>query len=199
VDRRITKIRRAVLLACGLLLSGAAAGSVPSAPAAAAAAVRPVVAVAGFYAPGALPLSVLIDPQPYAADVLTALLVRGGGPVLTVLPRVTVLAEERTLGWHSPDVLNFSRLGALAQGVQADRLVVGWITRVAVTRLDLFVFSGDVAMNVQVFDARQGRIVWQRETEGFGLAGIPDAAVETAIAHGLARTVQAAVAAAAAP
>ena len=170
-----------------------------SAPAAVAPADRPIIAVVDFYSPGALPISVVTDPEPYAADVLTGLLVRGGGNVITVLPRGDVRAGERSLGWRAQDALNYSRLGALAQALHADRVMLGWITRVSVFRQDILAFNADVALNMQMFDARQGRIVWQRETDGFGLAGFPDFAVQIAVERGLSRGLKPAVAAASAP
>ncbi|MHB8733134.1 MAG: hypothetical protein ACYDAB_15275 [bacterium] len=130
---------------------------------------------------------------------MTGLLVRAGGNAITVLPRSAVAAEERALGWHAQDALNYSRLGTLAQALHADRVMLGWITRVSVFRQDILAFNADVALNVQMFDARQSRIVWQRETEGFGLAGFPDVAVQIAVERGLSRGVEPAVAAASAP
>lgn len=168
----------------------AAAG--PAAPVRAAE--RPIVAVADFYSPGAPPIAVATDLEPYAADVLTGLLVRAGGNALTVLPHSEVRSAERSLGWRSQDALNFSRLGALAQALHADRVMVGWITRVALFRQDILVFNADVTVNMQMFDARQGRIVWQHETWGSGLSGIPDLAVQIALERALAHGVGAAVA-----
>jgi len=160
---------------------------------------RPIIAVADFYSPGALPTAVVTDPEPYAADVLTGLLVRAGGSALTVLPRSEVRSRERALGWRSRDALNFNRLGALAQAVHADRVILGWITRVSLYRQDVLAFSADVTLNMQMFDARQGRIVWQHETEGSGLGGVPDFAVRIALERALAHGVGAAVAPAGAP
>ena len=160
---------------------------------------RPIIAVADFYSPGALPISVVTDLEPYAADVLTGLLVRGGGNALTVLPRSEVQSAERSLGWHVQDSLNYSRLGALAQALHADRIMLGWITRVSVFRQDVLMFNADVSLNMQMFDARQGRIVWQHPTDGFGLAGFPDFAAQVAVGRALARGLSAAVAAASAP
>jgi len=201
---RMTHSRRCLAAVAAVVLSFAPAGvfcvrPAASAPAAVAPADRPVVAVVDFYSPGALPISVVTDPEPYAADVLTGLLVRGGGNAITVLPRSEVRAEERSLAWRSQDALNYSRLGTLAQALHADRVMLGWITRVSVFRQDILAFNADVALTMQMFEARQGRIVWQRETDGFGLAGFPDFAVQVAVERGLSRGLKPAVAAASAP
>lgn len=184
---------------CFALAGGLSIQPAASAPAAVAPADRPIIAVVDFYSPGALPISVVTDLEPYAADVLTGLLVRGGGNAITVLPRSEVRAEERSLVWRAQDALNYSRLSTLAQALHADRVMLGWITRVSVFRQDILAFNADAALNVQMFDARQGRIVWQRETEGFGLAGFPDFAVQIAVERGLSRGLGPAVAAASAP
>jgi len=185
----------AALLVAGMLPAVPAV----SAPATVAPADRPIIAVAEFYSPGAPPISVVTDLESYAADVLTGLLVRGGGSALTVLPRGEVRGAERSLGWHAQDALNYSRLGALAQALHADRVMLGWITRVSLFRQDVLVFNADAALNMQMFDARQGRIVWQHGTDGYGLAGFPDFAAQIAVERALARGLSAAVAAASAP
>lgn len=170
-----------------------------SAPAPVAPADRPIVAVADFYSPGALPIAVVTDLEPYAADVLTGLLVRAGGGALTVLPRSEVRAQQRALKWRSRDALNYSRLEALARALHADRVMLGWITRVSVFRQDILAFNADVALNIEMFQARDGRIVWQRETYGVGLSGSPDFAAQIALQRGLGNGLAAAVAAASAP
>ena len=187
------------LAAAMYLVLGGLAPVRPAASAAVAPADRPIVAVANFYSPGALPVSVVTDLEPYAADVLTGLLVRAGGSAITVLPRSEVRAQQRALGWRSQDALNYSRLGALAQALHADRLMLGWISRVSVYRQDIVVFNVDVALNIQMFDARAGRIVWQRGADGFGLAGFPDFAAQIALERGLRNGLAPAVAAASAP
>lgn len=200
--RRLDARRRAPAwsIAAALLVAGAlSAGPAASAPAPVAPADRPVVAVAEFYSPGALPIAVVTNLESYAADVLTSLLIRGGGGALTVLPRGEVFSTERSLGWHTQDALNYSRLGALAQALHADRLMLGWISRVSLFRQDILLFNADAALNVQMFDARAGRIVWQRGTDGYGLAGFPDFAAQIAVERALARGLGPAVAAASAP
>jgi hypothetical protein len=159
---------------------------------------RAVIAVADFYSPGAPPIVQITDPERYAADVSAGALVRAGGDALTVLPRSEVRAAEASLGWHTRDGLNFSRLGALAQALHADRVLVGWINRATVYRQDFALFAADAAVNTQVFDTRQGRIIWQRESFGSGLAGLPDFALQIALERAAARGAQAAVAAASA-
>jgi hypothetical protein len=186
------RARGAVVLAlAGMLLAG------PAAPVRAAD--RPIIGVADFYSLGVLPIFLVTDPEQYAADVSAGLLVRAGGDALTVLPRGEVRAAERALGWRSRDALNFSRLEALAQALHADRILVGWISRATVYRQDFALFAGDAVINTQLFDARQGRIVWQRESFGSGLSGLPDFALQIALERAAARGVAAAVPAASAP
>lgn len=180
---------RALVGAACLMLAGQQLAG-PAAPARAAD--RPIIAVADFYSPGALPIFLVTDPEQYAADVSAGLLVRAGGDTLTVLPRGEVRAAERSLAWRSRDALNFSRLGALAQALHADQILVGWISRATVYRQDFALFAGDAVINTQLFDARQARIVWQRETYGSGVAGLPDFAVQIALERAAARGVEAA-------
>ncbi len=184
---------------CVALAGLAPAGPAASAPVPVAPQDRPIVAVVDFYSPGALPISVVTDLEPYAADVLTGLLVRAGGAAITVLPRGEVRARQRVLGWRAQDALNYSRLGALAQALRADRLMLGWISRVSVFRQDILAFNADVALNMQMFDARAGRIVWQREANGFGLAGFPDFAAQIALERALGNGTPAAAAVASVP
>jgi hypothetical protein len=115
------------------------------------------------------------------------------------LPRGELRTAEGRLGWHPSDVLNFSRLQALGQAVQADRLVVGWISRIAFTRVDFALFDAASNVTTQVFDVSQGRIVWQHESYGTGVAGSPDVALQMALERAVAAGTRAAVPAVSAP
>jgi hypothetical protein len=181
------------------VLTLAAAAVLASAVPPAGAAGRPVVCVADFYAIPAMPTSVFTDVERFAADELSPLLLRAGGDAVTVLPRSEVSGTERSLGWRGQDALKFDRLGALTQAMHCDRVVTGWIDRVAVVQQGLFLFSGQAALNTQVYDARQGRIVWQQWSDGFAVGGTPDFAVVRAIHDALARVVPAALAVVTAP
>lgn len=176
-----------------------AAALVLGLPARGPAATHPVAGVAEFYAVGTLPLFALTDPERYCADALTALAARAGADVLTVLPRAEMHRAEAALGWRTSDALSFGRLGALAQAVRADRLIVGWIKQAEAYPQSFFEFDGHAVLDTQVFDARQGRITWQRETEGYGMAPARGLALEEALDNALARGVRAAVTAASAP
>ena len=161
------------------------------------AAARPVVGVADFYAIGTLPAFAQTDPERYCADALTALAARAGGDALTVLPRAEMRGAEAALGWRTSDALRFSRLTALAQAAHADRLLVGWIKQADTYHQSFFEFDGHAVLDTQVFDARQGRITWERETEGYGMAPARGLALEEAFDSALARAARAAAAAAA--
>jgi hypothetical protein len=188
------RVRRTTWVLTLALAAVLAAGMAP-----AGAAGRPVVCVADFYAIPAMPIAVFTDVERFAADELSPLLLRAGGDAVTVLPRTEVSGAERSLGWRGQDALKFDRLGALTHAMRCDRVVTGWIDRVAVFQQGLFLFSGQAALNTQVYDARQGRIVWEQSSDGFALGGTPDFAVVRAIHDALARVVPAALPVVAAP
>ncbi|HLW48674.1 MAG TPA: hypothetical protein VKW09_13020 [bacterium] len=177
--------RPAALVLAAALLAGITAP--------ARAADRPIIGVADYYALQPPPVFVLTDPEQYAADVSAGALIRAGGPALTVLPRGEIRGAERKLGWRTHDALNFSRLQALGRATQADRVVVGWITRIVVYRQDFALFDASAAITTQVFDTQQGRIIWQHDTYASGLAGSPDFALEIALDRAVTAGVRAAV------
>lgn len=160
---------------------------------------RPIIGIADFYSIQPEPVLLLLDPEQYSADVSAGVLIRAGGSAITVLPRGEVRDAERKLNWHTRDALNFTRLQVLGQAIQADRLIVGWITRMVIYRQDFALFSSDASINTQVFDTRQGRIVWQQETTGSGQAGSPDFALQIALDRAVAGGMAAAVPALSAP
>jgi hypothetical protein len=108
-----------------------------------------------------------IIPEERAADDLTDLLAGSAGQQVTVLSRVAVREAESAIGWRGADVLRFDRLKQLAGLLNADRLMVGWIQRFVLDRSGTggqgggHFFSGLVAVMVQDFDPRQGRLVSQ--------------------------------------
>jgi hypothetical protein len=181
----------ALVLAAGLLAAGGGT--------AARAADRPVIGIADFYSIPPPPLFLLLDPERYAADVSTGVLIRAGGPAITVLPRGEVRAAERKLNWRTYDVLNFSRLQTLGQSIQADRLVVGRISRISIYHAGLGLFGADAAITMQIFDTRQGRIVWEHDTLASETAGDPDFALEIALDRAVAVGIRAALPAVSAP
>jgi hypothetical protein len=197
--RNLLRCKRAAGLAAGVVIIAAIVAGPSVSAAAVPPAGRPIIAVAEFYSPGAMPLSVLSDTERYAADALTGLLVQSGGDAVTVLPRSEVATQERALRWVPQDALSYSRLEALAQALRADRLMLGWISRVSVYRVQFLLFNADAQLNMQMFDAHAGRIVWQHETLGSATGGVPDFAAQIAIERGLANGLRAAVAAASAP
>jgi hypothetical protein len=160
---------------------------------------RPIIGIPDYYSIPAPPISVLLDAEPYAADVGSGDLIRAGGSAITVLPRTELRAAERKLAWRTHDALDFNRLQVLGQAIQADRLVVGWITRMTVYRQDFLLFASDAAVTTQVFDVRQGRVVWQRDTLGSAMAGDPDFAFEIALERAVAAGIRAALPVVSAP
>ena len=137
------------------------------------AAAVPVVGVVDFYATEPVEGALGVVPEQFAADDLSAALARAGEGQVVVVPRAEVSNAEAALRWRGEDVLSFARLGALAQRLHADRLVVGWITLLSVGRTDGgpspgSQYFGTVNLVVQIFDAAQGRLVW--ETKGAAVA-----------------------------
>ena len=114
-------------------------------------------------------------PGPSIGDVrdVSVALERTGDGQITVISRETMRRAEVALRWREADVLDFSRLTVLARRAHVGRLVVGWIP--------LFVLnpetrnrslpSGGAVMGratviAQIFDLRQGRLVWQIRESG---------------------------------
>ena len=129
------------------------------------------VGVVDFYALSPLGSYSGVIPERLAADQLSALLERSGGGRFDVISRAAMQEAEATMRWQSADVLSFARLQALGRAVGADRLMVGWITQLAVQ-------SGGGGVNrssadgggdgppsafasivLQVFDEAQGRLI----------------------------------------
>ena len=143
------------------------------------------VAVAVFYAPSPLATYNGLIPEQYAAASLTSMLATASGGRVTVVPRDQVRATEGELQWHEADALRFARLSELAHAAGADRVVVGWIReltwstgggggRGSIDALGggtggMLIGLADVVY--QVFDATQGRIVYETRTQGNSVGG----------------------------
>jgi hypothetical protein len=118
-----------------------------------------------------------IIPEERAADDLTDLLTRSAGRRVTVLSRVAVREAESAIGWQGADVLRFDRPKRLAGLLNAGRLTVGWIQRFVLDRSGTggqgggHFFSGLVTVEVQVFDAAQGRPVSRVQQSAYEPSG----------------------------
>lgn len=154
------------------------------------------VAVPDFYAPGPLPPVEGIIPEEVAANDLTALLSRGAGSNVRVVPREAVRRAEAALRWHSSDVLRFARLGDLGRAVNAGRLVVGRIDRLELDQggngggpggSGRHFMSGFAVITVQVFDVAQGRIISQVQQSASELGVVRGQVVERLLLHVLER------------
>jgi hypothetical protein len=140
----------------------------------------PTVAVVDFYllSPAAPLLGVV--PEWFAADDLSVMLARAGKGQLDLVPRPGVLRAERDIAWQEADVLHYARLAELAGRLQADRLVVGWIRQLNVERdpgaafphLGSGLTLADAVITVQIFDARQGRIVAEIHATGDAVGSV---------------------------
>ncbi len=119
-------------------------------------------------------------PEEYAADDASSVLPRIAGGRFAVIPRSTMRQAEAALGWRPSDVLSFSRLGQLAARVGADDLVVGWIR---LLQLDTEgpgigtprfgrLLSGSANVLLQIFDAREGRIVAEAPGDGYTIGQV---------------------------
>jgi hypothetical protein len=193
MPRRRSGVRRrwAVGALIGLLF--AAVGTAPQTRAAQAASV-PVVGVVDFYATEPVEGALGVVPERFAADDLAAALGRAANGQISIVPRADVSKAEAALRWRENDVLSFARLGVLAQHLGADRLVVGWIT--------LFSFGpmndgeapgggylGTVNLVIQVFDAAQGRLVWQTTGTALGQGIILGLVMQEVLHQAIAPTV----------
>jgi hypothetical protein len=177
-------------LIAGLLVVALAAAFLAAGPAAAA---DHTVAVAVFYAPTPIQPYPGIVPEQYAAASMTAMLATESGGRMTVVPRDQVRAKESELHWHEADVLQFARLGELAHALGADRIVVGWIRELTWNtggsggRSDIVgggtagILYGLADVVYQVFDAAQGRIVYETRAEGHSVGGTRFTAVQATL------------------
>ena len=135
-----------------------------------------------------------LTPTRFAADDLSPMLANVSGGRFAVVGRSTMEQAEAQLGWQNGDVLRFERLRALARAVNADRLVVGWITLLAVSvgRSNNKLANGGngppTALSnlvFQVFDAGQGRIVSKMRESGFAMGASPHLLQEWALHRAL--------------
>ena len=135
-----------------------------------------------------------VVPTRYVADDLSAVLAHAGAGQISVLPRAEVARAESALRWRGADVLSFARLGELAERVRADRLVVGWITVLSLDRMDTIAtpggqYLGAVSLVVQIFDPREGRLVWQTTGYGTGFGMLAYIVLEDTLRNGVDSTV----------
>ena len=134
-------------------------------------------------------------PTRFAADGLSRMLADASGGRFMVVERATMEQAETQLGWRGDEVLRVARLRALARAANADQLVVGWITLLAVS-----VGGGGskppdggngppTALSnlvLQVFDAAQGRIVSETHESGFAMGASPHLLQEWALHRAMA-------------
>ena len=163
--------------------------STPAAPAAV-----PIVGVVDFYARRTLASFGGATPTRFAANDLSQMLAGASGGRFMVAEREAMEQAEAQLGWQADDVLRFARLRALAHAANADQLVVGWITLLAVS-----VGGGNTKppdggngpptalsnLVLQVFDAGQGRIVSETRESGFAMGASPHLLQEWALHRAL--------------
>ncbi len=155
------------------------------------------VAVVDFYAPSPLPPIEGFVPETLAADELTGLLTASADRRVLVVSRDAVRQAESAMAWRGSDALRFARLQELARALNVDRLVVGWIQR-----LDLdqgggggpqaggggrHFLSGFATVTVQVFDAKQGRILSQAQESAYELGLIRARVTGRLLQHALER------------
>ncbi len=181
------RVRRLVWAAVCVAVLGLSASGRPG-PAAAAS--IPAVGVVDFYllSPSYSPT---LLPGRYAADDLSAMLAQAGAGRITVIPRAQVELAEGSLGWQEADALHYARLSSLARLLGVDRLAVGWIRVLDVERggghEDPRMGGGaptsaTAILQVQVFDATQGRILSGTQSEATAM-GLVDYVVAQAALH----------------
>lgn len=202
VEGRYRWARAAWNAAFGLILVAGVVGGPavrwtcpPRAGACARAAPAPVpkIGVVDFYALSPLPAFLSLTPQGFVADDLAGLLGRAGTDRIMVLPRSDVMQAQRALGWRTSDVMKYARMADLAQRLGADRLAVGWIRGLNVEREgdhhrffpgSDFVW-GSADLQVQVFDAAQGRLIMSSEFRGTAAGFVPYLVAEEALHQAL--------------
>jgi len=150
----------------------------------------PGVAVVDFYAPSPLSPVGAVIPEELAADVLAGLLTKSAPQQVRLLSRAAVRQAASEIGWKGADVLRFARLQELARRLNADRIVTGWIQRLEVNQGGSSspvpgggnAVTGFATVNVQVFDAKQGRIVSQVQESAYEI-GLVRARVAEQLLH----------------
>lgn len=139
------------------------------------------VGVVEFYAISPPPPLVGVVPEEYAADDASSIFPAVAGDRFALIPRGAVRQVEAAMGWRPRDALSFSRLGQLAARVGADHLVVGWIRRLELDAegpgihrpgFGFRLLSGSATVLLQIFDARQGRIVVEAPGDGSTIGSI---------------------------
>jgi hypothetical protein len=154
------------------------------------------VGVVDFYAPTPLATFSGFFPERFAADDLSDLLARAAGDRLVMIPRDIVQRSEQAMRWRETDVLHFDRLRALAEAIGADRLVVGWIPGLSIEGGgsngppppggDGNGFpAADATLVIQVFDARQGRLVAEARSSAYDLGGTRAELAKRVVDHAL--------------
>ena len=187
----LSKGRMVIMRASCLMILAAMIGLIPASPAPAAVL---AVGVVDFYALRTFASFSGITPTRFAADDLSPMLASVSGGRFAVVESAAMEQAESQLGWQNGDVLRFERLRALARAVNADRLVVGWITLLAVSvgRSNNKLANGGngppTALSnlvFQVFDAGQGRIVSEMRESGFAMGASPHLLQEWALHRAL--------------
>jgi hypothetical protein len=143
------------------------------------------VAVALFYAPTPVTTYPGVVPEEYIAADLSGVLATASAGRVAVVPADRVRAEEYALRWRPADALRFARLQELAGALGADRVVVGWIRQFTVEgngggggpEFEVGggaggLITGLAVVEYQVFDATQGRIVYETQVEGHATGGL---------------------------
>ncbi len=163
----------------------------------------PTVAVALFYAPTPLTTYSGLIPEEYASADMSSKLAAATAGRLVVVPRAQVKMQESGLRWRESDALRFARLSDLARAAGADRLVVGWIQVLALDHLGggggkaLDIGGGDgggvldglAVVVVQIFDASQGRLVYQAQVAGHAAGTITMRVVQDTLDDAVRRAV----------
>lgn len=159
------------------------------------------VAVALFFSPGSLQTLSGLTPQDYASSALSSGLAAAASGRFKVTPRPEVRAAEQRLGWHEQDALRFAKLAELGRTVGADVVVVGWVRTLDIGTTGggkTGTSGGDGARGLmvglaqcvlQVFDVRQGRLVYETTASGHAAGGtavgVAERSLNDAIAQGV--------------
>jgi hypothetical protein len=155
------------------ILATAVAPIAPPAGVAAALSPKPAVGVLDFDAPPTVHSAGTVIPQQFAADDLSSQLGSTGENRFVMLPRNDVRQAQTALNWRGADTGSRQRLGALAERLHADKLVVGRITSYHLSSEGGWggaarAFSGNTTVSVRVFDVHSRQWTWQTTASGHG-------------------------------
>jgi hypothetical protein len=155
---------------------------------------KPAVGVLDFEAPATVHSAGTVIPQQFAGDDLSSQLGSAAEDRFVMLARTDVRQAQAALNWSGVDTDRRERLGALAERLHADKLVVGRITAYTSSPEGggagrIRGFSGNTTISVRVFDVHSRQWTWQTTASGQGRASTAGQAARNILRSAVTRTV----------